>query len=176
MAIATAATGVAIGGAKFFEGRKQQRDAEKAIANFEFQDLTNPFENEQVSTLGADLVTEQSNIGASNATEALRTGGTRGLANIAKVEAQRNIVARQNAANLDQQQVAINTRKAQQAVKNQDTIEQRQNNELAGYGQMMNVGLGMKYQGMDNAINAVGAFGQSAAGEWIDGEIMGTNE
>lgn len=176
MGTVTAGAGLLGGAAKFFSGRSMQKKAEKFIENFEWQDLENPFENEQVSTLGSDLRTEQSNIGAATATEALRSGGTRGLANIGKIEAQRNITNAETAAGLDEQQKAINTRIAQQESINQGMIEKRQADELAGYGQMMNVGMGIKSQGFDNVINAFGAFGQTSAGENLDNKIWGTNK
>ena len=168
MAAATAiqgVAGIAGGAAKFFEGRRMQKQAEKFIENFEWQDLQNPFRNEQVSRLGADLKTEQANINAATSTEALRSGGTRALVGgLGRVEARKNDVNREVAANLDEQQAAINTRIAQQEVVNQNMVEKRQADELAGYGQMMNVGMGMKYQGITNAINGLGTAASGLAG------------
>ena len=165
MAAATAIVGGAVGVAKFFEGRSMQRDAQKAIDNFQWQELKNPFENQQVSTLGTDLMTEQANLGAASNTEALRTGGTRALvAGLGRVEAARNNVNREAAANLDMQQKEINKNIAAQEVANQNMVEKRQADELAGYGQQLNVGMGLKYQGLSNVVNAVGTFGQAMQG------------
>lgn len=173
MATATAAVGLAGGAAKFFEGRSMQKKAERFIDNFEWQDLENPYKDLQVSTLGSDLRTEQANIGAATTTEALRSGGARGLANLAKVEAQRNLTNREIAADLDEQQKKIDYSAAGQDVVNQNMVEKRQEDELAGYGQMMNVGMGMKSQGIDNAVNAVGAFGQGAGGQKMENKLWG---
>ena len=167
MAIASAATGAVsagIGVAKFFQGRKMQKDGEKFIENFEWQDLQNPFENQQVSTMGRDFMQEQSNIGSATATEALRSGGQRALVGgLGRVEAARNDMNRQVATNLDTQQQAINTDIARQATVNQSTIEKRQGDELAGYGQMMNVGMGIQNQGLTEITNGLGSIGASAA-------------
>jgi hypothetical protein len=167
MAIASAATGVAsvgIGAAKFFQGRAMQKKGEKFIENFEWQDLQNPFENQQVSTMGRDYMQEQSNIGSATATEALRSGGQRALVGgLGRVEAARNDMNRQVATNLDTQQQAINTDIARQATVNQSTIEKRQGDELAGYGQMMNVGMGVQNQGLTEITNGLGSIGASAA-------------
>jgi hypothetical protein len=166
MAIATAATAVAsvgIGTAKFFQGRKMQKDGEKFIENFEWQDLENPFQNQQVSTLGSDYMQEQSNIGSATAVNALREGGQRALVGgLGRVEAARNEMNRNVATGLDAQQQAINTDIARQAAFNQTVIEKRQGDELAGYGQMMNVGMGLQSQGMTDAINGLASFAATA--------------
>lgn len=169
MATATAITaGVgAIGGAvKFFEGRKMQREAQRAIDNFEWQDLQNPYENVQVSTLGSDLQREEAARNTATSVNALRSGGNRALiGGLGRVQAQNNLVNRQIGANLDQQQKQLDYAAAGQDVANQNTIENRQSNELAGYGQAMNVGMGLKYQGIDNMVNAVGAAVGSMGGD-----------
>lgn len=143
------AVGVAGGISKHFEGKRMQKRAQKFIDNFEWQDLKAFSEDEQVSTLGSDLKTEQANMGAATQTEALRTGGQRALVGgLGKVEAGRNIVNQENAANLDQKQATINAKIADQKTQNQATNEKRQGDELAGYGQMLNTGMGMKYGGL----------------------------
>lgn len=165
MAIATGVAGLGIGAAKFFEGRKMQKRGEEFIADFEWQDLQNPYENQQVSTLGADMMAEQTNIGTASATEALRAGGTRALVGgLGRIEANRNTINTQAAANLDEQQKAIDRMSAQQLSANQVMEEKRQTDELAGYGQMMNVGLGMKNQGMSDLLNSVGSISQGLMG------------
>jgi hypothetical protein len=168
MAIASAATGAVsagIGVAKFFQGRSMQKKGEKFIENFEWQDLANPFENQQVSTMGRDFMQEQSNIGSATAVNALREGGQRALVGgLGRVEAARNDMNRNVATNLDTQQQAINTDIARQSAVNQTVMEKRQGDELQGYGQMINVGMGMKNQGLTEVVNGLGSIGASAAG------------
>ena len=168
MATATAITGAlgfAGGAAKFFQGRKMQKDAEKFIKNFQWQDLENPYETLSVSTLGADLRREEAGRMSATSIDALQSGGTRALVGgIGKVQANNNITNREIAANLDEQQKRIDYAKAGQDVVNQNMIESRQANELAGYGQMMNVGMGMKYGGITDAINGIGAGAQGLSG------------
>lgn len=143
------AVGAAGGVMKYFEGRKMQKKAQEAIDNFEWQELNNPYDDLQVSTLGAELRQEQANITTAGNVEALRSGGNRALiGGLGRVQAQNNDVSRQIAANLDEQQKTIDYAGAQDDVKRRDMIESRQANELAGYGQMMNVGMGMKYGGI----------------------------
>jgi hypothetical protein len=54
------------------------------------------------------------------------------------------------ASNLDEQRKAIDFASAGEEGKIRDMMENRQANELAGYGQMLNVGMGMKYGGVSD--------------------------
>lgn len=141
--------GTIAGFKKSAEGKRMQREAQQKINDFEWQELSNPYENLQVSTAGSDMRREEAARVSATSANALRSGGTRGIVGgIGRVQGQNNLVNRDIAANLDEQQKSIDMAAAGQEVKNQDMIETRQANELAGYGQMMNVGMGMKYQGM----------------------------
>ena len=168
MAMATAAQGALglVGGAtKFFEGRKMQREAQKKIDAFEWNDLENVHKNQQVSTLGSDLLREENARATATTTDALRGGGNRAIVGgLGRVVAQSNSVNREAAANLDQQQKQIDFAKAQDDVRIREMIEKRQSDELQGYGQMLNTGMGMKYSGIGDAINAVGVVGQGLSG------------
>lgn len=166
--IATAITaGVALYGAvsKNIEARKIQKKADKAIDEFKWQELSNPYESMQVSTLGSDLLTEQTNVNTASATEALRNTGARGLAaGLGKIEAYRNNVNREIAANLDQQQKVIDKATADQEVRNQEELAKRQEAELQGLGQMKNVAMGMKYDSYGDIANSIGAMGSAFGG------------
>ena len=172
MSIATAAVGLAGGAAKFFEGQAMQRKAQGLIDSFEFQELQNPYENQQVSTLGSDLQTEQSNVNTAGNVEALRSGGNRALVGgLGRVQAQTNDVNREIAAGLDQQQKQIDFAKSGQDVRNQDVMENRQSNELAGYGNMLGMGQQAKFGGMTDILNTAGFVGQTEFGKGLDTKI-----
>ena len=161
MVLATAGIGAVTGAMKFFEGRKQQRQAQEAINNFQWQELTNPYENLQVSTLGADLQREEASRMTATNVAALQNAGSRSLiGGLGRVQAQNNLMNRQIAVDLDQQQKQIDYAKAGQDVKNQSIIENRQANELAGYGQALYAGQQTKYTGLSDVANAAGMFGQ----------------
>jgi len=169
MAVVTAGIGLATGAAKFFEGRDMQKRAQSMIDNFEWQDLTNPYDNLQVSTLGANLQTEQANINTATSTEALRAGGTRGLVGgLGRLQAHNINLNRAVAADLDQQQKQIDYSKAGQEARNQQMIEKRQADELAGYGHMLGAGQQMEYGGMTDILNTAGYVGQTEFGKSID--------
>lgn len=172
MAIATAGIGLAGGIGKFFEGRAMQKRAQNLINNFEWQDLENPYENQRVSTLGSDLRTEQANINTASTVDALRSGGSRAIVGgLGRLQAQNNLLNRDIAANLDEQQRKIDFAKSAQDVRNQDMIEQRQSQELSGYGNMLGMGQQMKFGGMTDILNTAGFLGQTDIGKSVDSSI-----
>lgn len=163
----------AVGGySKWREGRKMQKAGQAAIENFEWQDLSNPYETLSVSTVGADYRGEEMARASSSAIGALQGGGTRALVGGIGRVMQANVnTGREIAANLDEQQKAISYAAAGQDVTNQNMMERRQAEELAGYGQMMNVGMNMKYGGLSDMMNAGFAGGMFAGG--MGGGMMG---
>lgn len=151
-------TGMYGGTSKFFEGKKMQKRAQKHIDEFEFSELNNVQEDRQVSTRSAELRTEQGDIQSATSTEALRAGGTRALVGgLGRVEANRNIINREVGANLDMQEKQIQGAIAQDNAAIRGMKERRESAELAGYGQMLNTGMGMKYQGITDVYNAQAA-------------------
>jgi len=179
MAAATAVQGAAtigLGAAKFFSNRAKEKRAENFIRNFRWQDLQNPFEKEQVSTLGADLRKEEAGRNTATAINALSKGGARTLlGGIGKVQQNNNNVNAEIAANLDQQQAGINTRIAQQEAIQQGMIEKRQADELAGYGQMLNVAQQNKWQGLTDIVNGIGTAGAGMSGMSFGGGATPAN-
>ena len=170
------AVGTAAGVMKYFEGRKMQREAQKAIDNFEWKDLTNAYEGVQVSTRGSDIRMDKAMTDTQSMTEALRASGTRGIVGgVGQVASYGQQVAQEVGANLDAQQKTIDFARAGDEGVIRGMNETRQTNELAGYGQQLNVGMGMKYQGMGD-VQATGqaqsqhnmelfqTFGSSAMG------------
>jgi len=154
-----ASLGNALGGlggiSKLIQGRGMEKRAEEAIKNFKWQELRNPFEDLSVSRLGADLRREENARNMASSIDALQSGGVRGVVGgIGKLNQQNNLLSKDIGAGLDEQRRDIDRSKAGYDTQIQSMIERRQANELAGYGQMMNVGMGMKYQGFTNLMNA----------------------
>jgi len=151
---------------KYFEGRKLQKEAKAAQENFEWQELTNTYENNQVSTLGSDLKTEQALLTEATAVDALQSGGTRAIiGGLGRVGARKSQVNKEVAAELDTKQKAIDMAASGDEARIQGMTEKRQTDELAGIGQMANVGMGLKYQGVGNVMNAAQAQGQVEQGD-----------
>lgn len=174
MAIGTAVVGAVSGAAKFFEGQSMQNRAQEAIDKFRFTELQNPYRDVRVSELGANLQREQASQATAGALDVLRQGGTRAvIGGLPQVTAQNQRLSQQIGAGLDQQRVATDRMAAQQDVRNQELIRQAEAQELAGYGQLLNVGMGMKYGGLGNLANVSGLAGQTKLGQQANTFIEG---
>jgi hypothetical protein len=162
LAAGSLAMGVAGGISKQKEGRRMQQEAQRQIDAFKWQELQNPYKNMQVSTLAADLQREEADVTEAGMIDSLQTAGNRAMVgSVGKVQANANTLNREIATNLDEQQKAIDRAAAQQDINNQSVIEGRQQQELAGYGQQLNVGMGMKYQGQADVVNGIASAGQA---------------
>lgn len=152
----------AVGGyTKYVEGDRMENDARMKINSFKWQDLNNPYKTLKVSTLGADLQREENTRMNASIEKMLQGAGTRATAaSLGTVVAGSNDVNRKIAAGLDEQQKNIDQMAAQDEVRKQQMIEGRQANELAGYGQMMNIGRQEKYGGISDMMNT--AFAASS--------------
>lgn len=149
------AVGAAGGIGKYFEGRKMQKKAQSYIDSFEWKELKNAYENQQVSTLGADYQREELARMSGTSVDALRQSGTRGIVGgLGRVEQQNRDLNRQIATDLDQQQQQINWAISQDNTQLRTMNEKRQTDELQGYGQMLNTGMNMKYGGIADMMNA----------------------
>lgn len=163
LAVGSAAIGIAGGMKKNSEGKKMQREAQKKIDNFKWDELTNPYKTQQVSTLGADLQIEQNNLTEASTVDALRLGGNRAIAGgLGRLQYNSNFLNSKVAADLDQQRKAIDMAAAQDDARIRAIRYDQQVNELAGYGTMLSTGMNMKYSGMADISNGVGALGQAA--------------
>lgn len=147
---------------KYEEGKKFMKKAEGLMNAFEWQDLDNAFAKLQVSTLGSDLQNETIGRTSSTAMDAIKAGGARSiLGGTNKVVQATNDATNRVSADLDKQRKTIDYAAATDDVRIRDMVERRQAEELAGYGQMFNVGLGMKYQGYADMMNVGQSQGQT---------------
>lgn len=157
--MASAIGGAISGFGKIKKGKRMERAGQAGIDNFEWQDLSNPYKDLAISTAGSDLATENLATNTATAVNALRSGGTRGIVGgVGRVQANANQVNKEIAANLDAQQKNKDYAAAGQDVNNQSMIEKRQGDELAGYGNMMDVGMDMQSNGMGDLVAAGGAL------------------
>ena len=157
--MASAIGGVVSGFSDIKRGKQMERAGQAGINNFEWQDLSNPYKDLAISTAGAELATENLATNTSTAVNALRSGGTRGIVGgIGRVQANANQVNKEIAANLDEQQKNKDFTAAGQNVLNQNMMEKRQEDELAGYGKMLDTGMDLKRQGAASLVAAGGAI------------------
>jgi len=159
MAAVTAGVAVAGGVAKGISGAKQKRDATRAARQFRRQELNNVQDSRRVSTMGADLAMEANARNAATTTEALRTGGVRGVVGgAAGVVAAGNDNARTIGADLDRQRVGIDREQASDEARMRDMRESRDSQELNALQQQVNAGNEQMWGGIGDMASGIGGF------------------
>lgn len=141
--IAAIGLGVSAAGSigQMISGASRASKAKKALENYQRQELRNVTEGLRVSTLGAEMQTEEAQRRFATTVEALQSGGVRGLvgglgaAEQAQQQLQQNI-----SADLDRQQQQIETMKAEDESRIRQMTEARQTSEIAGLGQEVAAG------------------------------------
>ena len=131
--IMVAAAAVAAGSAlaKGIAGAVQASKAKKALNNFKRQELKNVTEGMRVSTLGAELQTQEAQRRFSTSVDALRSGGVRGLVGgLGRQEQLQQVQQQRVSADLDRQQVAIEQMRAQDEARIQGVQEQRESFDI----------------------------------------------
>lgn len=136
MAIATGtaiALGVsaAIGAGQAVAGAAKERKAKRALDKFKRQDLESAAGGMRVSTLGAELQTQEAQRRFSTSVDALQSGGVRGLVGgLGRVEQAQGVQQRQISSDLDRQQVAIGQMKFNEAQTLRNMQESRESFEI----------------------------------------------
>jgi type II secretory pathway pseudopilin PulG len=106
-AITTAAIGAGLGIVQAIGGAKQKKDAKNAINNYDRVDISadaNPYRDIQLSTVGSDLATEETQRMSASALGALQGGGIRGiLGGLPQLVSATNSANRNTAVDLDRQ-------------------------------------------------------------------------
>lgn len=129
------------GGLKSVLGGAQAKKAREAIMNYERQDLENVFDDIKISTLGTDMMREENARALATGTQALRSGGTDSLlAGVPKLVAQNTASNRAAQLDLDQQFQDRERLIAQDNATIRAMEERREEGDLAGLGQQLNVG------------------------------------
>jgi hypothetical protein len=141
-AITTSAIGLASSGFQAWQGIDQKRKAQKALQDYDRQDLdkSNPYENIAISTVGSDIMREEAQRTTANTIDALQNMGSRGAAMLPQVVANNTRANEESRNYLDDQ---INKRSYaiagdQTAIRSMK--EERENADLAGLGQQMQAG------------------------------------
>tara|TARA_Y100000758_G_C15926539_1_gene377110 strand:+ start:177 stop:671 length:495 start_codon:yes stop_codon:yes gene_type:complete len=121
--------------AQAVQGGIQQSRASRAIRNYKRQRLINPYAGLQVSTLGADLQTEQLARRGASVTRLLQQMGGRGVfGGLSSLEASQQDAESKIAAQLDEQKIYNEKLRAQGADRVQQLKEQREIEDLRGLG------------------------------------------
>jgi len=152
----TALAGLGMAGYQAYSGAQNAKKANRAINNYDRQDLdkSNPYENMQISTLGSDIMNEQNQIQSANAIEAMRAGGSRGIAMLPSVTAQNNQANQNTRAYIDDQVTKRNYAIAGDKTAIRGMKEDRENADLAGLGQQLQTGRQDMWSGIRGAASS----------------------
>lgn len=185
MGIASAVTGglgVGMGLYQTIAGSKEKRDAQRALENYQRQQLENVQKDRTVSTLGSDLQREEQARLASSQISALQGAGTRGLiGGLARVETGNQRVNQQIGADLDMQQKEIDAAFAQDQANIRGMQENRENADISALSsqyqsgkQDQNTGFGNIIQGAGMLGNAFGSMGGAQGGAQPQQQVAST--
>lgn len=137
------------------------RDAKRAARNFRRQELRNVFEDQRVSTRGAEYAREGIAGNMASGLETLRSGGVRGVVGgTGRLQAGATQYLQQEGAQLDEQQRQIEMMQAQDEQRIQAMQEARDNQELQAIQQQLNAGQQTMYSGIGDIAQA--GFGAAA--------------
>lgn len=154
------ATGAAIasGGIGLFQtaqGFVRARESEKAIEEFQRQELINPFRDIPISTLRSEQQTEAGLSRAATSVEALQRGGTRAvLGGLPRVSESNILLQSQISADLEEQERRRNILIAQGEERIRGIQESREIAALQGLGQSFQTGRQDIASGLQNIISS----------------------
>jgi len=153
--------GLALAGGigKSISAGKQKRKLEKQLDSYQRQELRNPYEGLRVSTLGAVNRQQQAAQNTATALYNLRQGGAGALTGgVGRLVGQSNLVNRDIAAGLDQQMQRNEILQAQGAARVIQQQERREEQDLAGLGQGINVAQQNLWGGFTDIARSAGSF------------------
>ncbi|MGK6342838.1 hypothetical protein ACMGDK_11400 [Chryseobacterium sp. DT-3] len=155
IAIIPAVLAAGVGVAQMTSANKQAKKLQNQINEYDRQDLTNPYESLQVSTLGADRTREDMARNFATAANTVAQGGSRAVNSfIPNIIAQQNDAQAKIMADLDQQEKERQRLVAQGNSMVTQMQENRENNDLLGLGNALNVA-------NQNRVNGVNQLSQS---------------
>ena len=132
---------------------RQAKKTQQAIDNYQRQDIVNPALGLQVSTLGADRQREDISRSIATMANQAAMGGSRSILGIApnllNAQMQRE---QQIAGTLDQQEAQRQAAVAQGEGMAMQMMEQRENADLAGLGNQLNVARQERANGINNML------------------------
>lgn len=156
--VAIGAVGVGMSAYQTYKGSQQAEEAKKALENLPVQELKNPYENLQVSTMGADLKQQEQQRLESSQIEALQGAGVRGVVGgLGRVEAGSQAVAQQTGADLDAQRKAIDQAIASGDMTIQQMEEQRKNANIAALSSQISAGQQQQLAGLQGMAQSASA-------------------
>ena len=175
MGVASAGISAGLGIYQAIKGSKEQRDASRALNEYQRQQLDNAYDNVQVSTRGADLQREEQARLASSQVDALQGAGTRALVSgLGRVETGNQRVNLGIGANLDEQQKAIDQMKAEDDVRIRMMQENREQNDINALSSQYQAGKQDANMGMGNIVQGFGSLGNQIGFNRMNPNVQNT--
>ena len=105
VATASALVGTGLSAYQTIKGASDKKKAERAMNNYERQELVNPYEDIQILTRGTDIMREQADKTTASLVEAARGGGIRGVHSmLPAIQANSNKINQDIAMDLENQE------------------------------------------------------------------------
>jgi len=164
-------TGIAIAGAVYttytaLDEADKKKSAKRALDNLPTPQQKNVAENLSVSTLGADLMKEETLRNNTAIVDSLRAAGPRGIQGaLGYVQDNTNRVNANAAANLDEQQKSIDVMKAEDNRRIQMANERRYENDVAALSSQYNSANDAQNQATANAFNFASSINTNGFGK-----------
>lgn len=160
-AVTSAVLGAASAAYSIYDGEQQKAKAKEAIANLEIPELKNPYEDVRISTMGSDLIKEEGQRRTANILNSLQGSGARNmLSALPKIVSMNNQINQEAMRDIDSQMIKRDYAIASYEEKRNRFEENRYQNELAGYGQMYDVGQHSVWNGIKTGISSLGSIGR----------------
>lgn len=160
-----AGTALASAGAatyKTIQGNRQMKEAQQNIEGYQRQALTNTLEGIAVPQQSFNLESEQLARSVANAQDAAVSAGARGLSMLPVIGQGEFEQQQAINANLENNLYQLSLQQAQEDQRIRQMRENREREELAGYGAMYEAGRQTKYSGIGDVIQSAQSLGYHA--------------
>lgn len=168
--------GTGLGVYQAIQGSKDKKRAERELNEYERQTLNNAYDNIQISTVGSELMTQESQRTTANLINATRNAGLRGiLGGIPKIQAQNNLANQEARKYLDDQ---VNQRQyamAEDEIRLRNLKENRDIANISALSSQVDAGKQDMWNGITGAYKGVSSIANSfdKAGDMLIGAATG---
>ena len=165
MAVATSMAiigglGLAKGAFDTIQAGKEKKQHQAELDAYQRQELTNKYKEMQISTIGSDMMRDESSKNMATAMNTIGNAGTRAIIGATpKLLAEQNDVAKTIQKGLDDQLMRKNYAIAQDDAQIRGMQEQREYQDLAGIGNAIDTARQDANTGMNTALNGIMAIG-----------------
>jgi hypothetical protein len=159
----SAVASAGIGAIKASQARKQMKEAQKNIDNYQRQTLENTMEGIAVPQQIFNMQQEQLQRSVADSQDMAASAGARGLAFLPGIQQSEFESQQKINAGLEQSLYQLSMARAQDEQRIQAMRERREEQELAGYGAMYEAGRQTYYSGIGDVMQGISGVGQAFA-------------